>query len=316
MQVRWKTWLKVAISAAVLVVLFLVLPWADVRASFSRLSITVWAAVLGGFLVGHLVGAFKWWTMLTTMGVRFSLLEGIRCYAAGLFANLCLPGIVGGDVVRASLATRRAGRVEAVVLGSLADRGIDVAALATVMGGGALFVGSQVSNTVVQTGLWVLVAGLGGGALAVLVLFLLPLPARFGRLRRPVMRARVALRRLMRRPATAIVCFALALAIQGGFVLLNSWIGHSIGVQVPLAAWFVAWPLAKLAGLLPISLGGLGVRDATLGALLVVFGAGAAEGVVTSLVWQTVLIGGGLLAGALWWALSPAGGRRLRGVTE
>jgi uncharacterized membrane protein YbhN (UPF0104 family) len=315
-KISWRTWLKATISALVLAILLLVLPWAELQSSFSRISITVWAAVLAGFLLGHLVGAFKWWTMLTTMGVKFSVLDGVRCYAAGLAANLCLPGIVGGDVVRASLATRQAGRLEAVVLGSLADRGIDVAALAAVMGVGALFAGSQASNEVVQVGLWLLVAGLVCGAIAVLLLFLMPQLSWLGGFRRPFMRARVALRRLLRRPATAVACFVLALSIQSGFVLLNGWIGHSIGVDVSLAAWFVAWPLAKLAGLLPISLGGLGVRDATLGAILVVFGAGAAEGVVTSLVWQTVLICGGLLAGALFWGLSPAGSRSLRGDSD
>jgi uncharacterized membrane protein YbhN (UPF0104 family) len=311
-----KTWLKVAMSALVLAVLFVVLPWAEVRASFSRLSLSVWVAVLGGFLFGHLVGAYKWWSMLTTMGVPFSLREGVRCYAAGLFANLCLPGIVGGDVVRASLATRGAGRVEAVVLGSLADRGIDLTALAVVMGAGALFAGSQVSSTIVQVGLWLLAAGLAGGLLAGFLLVLLPGQRWLGRFRRPLMRIRVALRKLTRRPSTAIVCFTLALGIQGGFVLLNAWIGRSLGVAVPIEAWFVAWPLAKLAGLLPVSLGGLGVRDATLGAILVVFGAGAAEGVVTSLIWQTVLICGGLLAGALWWGMSSASSRDLRRISE
>jgi hypothetical protein len=90
--------------------------------------------------------------------------------------------------------------------------------------------------------------------------------------------------------------------MQGGFVLLNAWIGKSIGVSVPLAVWFLVWPLAKLAGLLPISLGGLGVRDATLGALLVPAGVPLALGVVASLIWQSILIAGGLLAGALWYA--------------
>ena len=56
-----------------------------------------------------------------------------------------------------------------------------------------------------------------------------------------------------------------------------------------------------LAGLLPVSLGGLGVRDATQGALLTGFGVPAARGVVASLIWQSVLIVGGLLAGLYWW---------------
>jgi uncharacterized membrane protein YbhN (UPF0104 family) len=95
--------------------------------------------------------------------------------------------------------------------------------------------------------------------------------------------------------------FALSLLIQSAFVLLNAWIGRSIGIHVPLAVWFLVWPLAKVAGLLPISLGGLGVRDATMGALLTTFGVTMASGVVASLIWQSVLIVGGLIAGGFWW---------------
>ncbi|MFV1986736.1 MAG: hypothetical protein ACC682_05625, partial [Gemmatimonadota bacterium] len=61
-------------------------------------------------------------------------------------------------------------------------------------------------------------------------------------------------------------------------------------------------------GLLPVSLGGLGVRDATLGAALLPFGIPMATGVAVSLLWQTVLIAGGLLAGGVWIVLTRASG--------
>lgn len=97
--------------------------------------------------------------------------------------------------------------------------------------------------------------------------------------------------------------FAVALLMQSSFVLLNAWLGYSLGIDVPLAVWFLVWPLAKAAGLLPVSLGGLGVRDATLAALLVPFGVPPAQGLVASLAWTSVMIGGGLLGGLLWWTL-------------
>jgi uncharacterized membrane protein YbhN (UPF0104 family) len=101
----------------------------------------------------------------------------------------------------------------------------------------------------------------------------------------------------------------ISLVVQAGFVLLNAWIGHSIGVDAPVGAWFFAWGLAKLAGALPISLGGLGVRDATLAALLVPFGVSAAHGVVASLVWQSIVIAAGFLGGAVWWVLGRSDNR-------
>ena len=99
--------------------------------------------------------------------------------------------------------------------------------------------------------------------------------------------------------------------MQSSFVLLNARIGDALLIEVPTSVWFVVWPLAKLTGLLPVSLGGLGVRDATQGALLTGFGVPAARGVVASLVWQSVLIAGGLLAGLYWWLGSRRNGQSL-----
>jgi uncharacterized membrane protein YbhN (UPF0104 family) len=114
----------------------------------------------------------------------------------------------------------------------------------------------------------------------------------------------VALRELARHPRAALGAAALSLAIQSLFVLLNVWIGRAVGIDLPLRIWFVAWPLAKVAGLVPISLGGLAVRDATFGALLVPLGVPMATGVVAHLVWQSVNIAGGFAGGAVWWLLS------------
>ncbi|MGH7476593.1 MAG: lysylphosphatidylglycerol synthase domain-containing protein, partial [Longimicrobiales bacterium] len=148
----------------------------------------------------------------------------------------------------------------------------------------------------------VVVAGLLG-LLALALLLRRPLARWPRRLRRPLARGLVALRRLSARPATLVLAFALSFGIQSGFVLLNVVIGRSLGITAPVAAWFMAWPLAKLVGLLPISLGGLGVRDAAFATLLLPFGVAASQGVVASLVWDSVLIVGGLLGGLVWWTL-------------
>ncbi len=296
-----KLWLKATISAAVLVFVLWFVPWRDVLTSLRQLSPRVWLGVLIGFLAGHLIGAVKWSYLLRTLGITLPWWTGVRCYAAGLFANLCLPGIVGGDVVRATAVARSSGRVEAVVLGGIADRALDTLALVTVMGLGSLAAGSAVGKTYLRIGLMLITAGVSAGILTLLFLARRPLQTWPARIRKRVAKVLVALRRLARNPQAAVVSLSLALLIQSWLVLLNAWIGSSLGVNAPLAVWFVVWPLAKLAGLIPVSLGGLGVRDATLGALIAGFGVPASQGLATSFLWQSILIAGGLLSGLFWW---------------
>jgi hypothetical protein len=306
-----RLWMKVTVSVGLLAVIFAVLPWQEVRSAVARLSPGVWFGVLGGFLAGHRLGVAKWRRLINAGRASLSSRDAVRCYAAGLFANLCLPSIIGGDVLRAALASKATGRPEATVLGSVADRIIDVLALSMLLAGGALFASDALPDRGAGLVQATLVVGIVGGLAAALFVLRRPIRRWPRKLRRPVGRSLVALRSLSRDRTTALFAATISFTMQGGFVLLNAWIGRSLGIDVPIAVWFFAWPLAKLAGLLPISLGGLAVRDATLGALLVPVGVPMAVGVVTSLIWQSVLIVGGLLGGLYWWASSRRLGVRL-----
>ena len=68
-------------------------------------------------------------------------------------------------------------------------------------------------------------------------------------------------------------------------------------LQLPLRVWLFAWPLAKLAALLPLTQGGIGVREAALVALLAPFGAAGTLVLAAGLVWEGVTVTGGILAG-------------------
>lgn len=298
-----RVWAKAAISAALLAALLLLLPWAQVREALGRLPAGVWLGVLSGFAAGHLVGIAKWRLFVNSARAGLRWLDAALCYAAGLFANLCLPSIVGGDVLRLGLAARFTKRPEAALWGGIMDRISDLLALAILVTVGALFARSRLEGWIGQVLLVVLVVGLA------LLVLLLPLALRRPlsrwprRLRRPIGRGLVGLRQLIRRPGPALLGLVLSLTIQSGFVLLNAWLGRGVGIEVGLAVWFMIWPLAKIASLLPISLGGLAVREASLAALLLPFGVPMARSVVCSLLWQTVLIAGGLLGGLTWLVL-------------
>jgi len=299
-----KIWLRIAVSGGLLALLLLLLPWDTVRSAIERLPLSLWVGVLAAFIAGHFLGVLKWRVLVNAGGRPLRMLDAVRCYSAGLFANLCLPSIVGGDVLRAALAARATGSPEAAVLAGVADRTLDVATLGILIAGGGIFAREALP-------------GWGRNALtiallvvSVTVLVFLPLlikrplerwPRRF---RRRIGRGLVALRSVSRHPGSAITSLALSLIIQTFFVLLNVAIGRAVGIDVPLAVWFLVWPLAKAAGLLPISLGGLVVRDAAFAALLVPLGVPMALGVLASLVWQSVLIAGGLFAGVVWWIIA------------
>ena len=100
---------------------------------------------------------------------------------------------------------------------------------------------------------------------------------------------------------------ATCLAIQAGFVLVNLLLGGSMGIALDWRLWYLLWPLAKIAAMAPVSLGGIGVREAAFAALA---GRFVAEDriVAQSLVWESILVVGGLIAGGLHLLTTPRRG--------
>lgn len=310
-----KPWLKAGISLILLVLLFVILPWDGVRDALGRLSPRIWLGVLGGFVLGHLLGVLKWRLFVNAARGGLGVRDAVACYSAGLFANLCLPTIVGGDVLRVALAGQITHRPEAALSGGIMDRLTDMLALAILVTVGGIFARHHLAGWLGQALTVAIVVGLGMVVLAFPLILRRPLARWPQRIRRPLGRGLVGVRALWRRPTVALVGLGCSLAIQSGFVLLNVWLGRSVGIDVGYATWFLVWPLAKIAALVPISLGGIAVREGSLAALLLPFGVPAATSVVCSLLWQTVMIAGGLLGGLAWFFLGRGRSLSVRAAT-
>ncbi|MCU9849593.1 flippase-like domain-containing protein [Defluviimonas sp. WL0024] len=288
-------------SALALALIFSLLPREAIFEGFARLTWPLFLSVFASFLVCHVAAAAKWWWL---MDRAIGFPAALRAHFGGLAANLCLPGAAGGDAVRAGLAhvaLRDGPRVAAAAVG---DRTVDLVALVCLMLVGLTLIGGAGSG-----GFAIAVAG-GILAAASAGLFLLPplvraLWRRWPRLpaRDLALRTAEAFAALTRRPGVLLAALALSVSIQAALIGLSIQLALVVGVNVPVAAWFFAWPLAKIIATLPVSLGGLGVRESSLAALLAPFGAAAAEVVASGLAWQGILYLAGAL-GALVLALS------------
>lgn len=293
---RWRgVVLRLLGTVTVFAVLLHFVPLEDVVAAMRRLGPWRWLAAAAAFGAGHALAAAKWWGLVRATGVRPSYPDALRAHAAGLFANTWLPSVIGGDVVRAAWLARGHGLVAPAVAG-VVDRVLDLLALMALAALGLFFAGAHAEQA---RGALRLVALLLGGGVVVGLLMLAWLdPERLPhRARGPAARLVEVRDALRRRPGAALRAFLLALVVQGGFICLNAWLGHAVGLDLDLAVWLAAWPLAKLAALAPVSLGGLGVREAALTGLLAPFGAPAPLVVGQGLLWQSVIFGFGFAAG-------------------
>jgi uncharacterized protein (TIRG00374 family) len=294
---RWV--LRIAATIAALALLVWWLPFDELWASIRSVPLATWPFAVAFYLGAHLLGVVKWRLLVNTAGAGLATRQAVHAYYWGLFGNLFLPSLVGGDVVRAGVAMRHARSKSAVVLGSLVDRVQDVIGLGAIAGVGALLAPRALDETSRRIFLVFLLLMGAGAVTGLLMLRFFPAGAVPFKVRRLLVRVRQAVRATAARPGALVSAFTLGLALQTSLILLNWELGRLIGIDIPLHVWFFVWPLAKIAGLAPVTQGGIGVREAAQAALFAPFGVAAVQAVATGLVFEVVIITGGLLSGAL-----------------
>ena len=249
---------KVLVSAALIV--FLARRWGgnpDFRGALARLEWTAFAAAAGVIVVGLVLSAARWRLLLASRGVALGLPAAIRLYFVGYFFNLFLPTAVGGDVVR---ALGIPGTPVSVVAGTILTERILGFGCLLALGLGASLASPPLA--IVRPAL-----GLAAGVYAAGLLVLMRLPLEWSE-RPRAGRWLAGLARMARQvrgtpvpAATLIVALALSLGWQLALVAANGILSGGLGGVAPWTGLLALVPVIQAVGMLPVSFGGLGVRE-------------------------------------------------------
>ncbi len=269
---RALVWLaKIIVSAALLALLFSRVDVATLWAHARNASPGWLAASIGVYLVMVVLSAWRWGVLLEAAGVALPAGRLIASFLVATFFNNFLPSNIGGDVVRIADTARPAESKTIAALIVLADRGVGLLGLLTVAALGASFAEQLPGTGIVGPSiLWLLLAA-GLAALALL----LWRPGALILLLRPIQRLHQEwvgeqlekleglLVRLRRSPGAIGLCFSGAIVVQ--LVLVSFYFAIAISLGVPIAFWQLALivPMTFLAQMLPVSMNGFGVREAT-----------------------------------------------------
>lgn len=290
MSLSWL--LRLVASVTTIALLLYFVPISIVLNSVRQTPPGVFGVVLMMFVIAHCFAAMKWWLI---SGRPFGAALAIRAHFAGLGANLCLPGVAGGDAVRLATVMQACNDRPALIAGSLLDRLVDLLALLILAFSCVLVIGADSTNLVLYAVL--VLVGLAPIALFVVAPKILRwIQAMIGE-RTALIALETAVTAYQHRKRLVVALLFCSTAIQAVFVSLAGWLATYTGVSVSPGPWIFAWSSAKLISILPISLGGLGVREASMAALLQPFGADAHTVIAASLLWQCVLWSAGVIGG-------------------
>jgi len=266
----------------------------DIHAAVRGVRIELVAIAALVYLAGQGLSALKWWMLGRSVGFDRPLASYLRFYFIGMFFNVFGPSTLGGDLVRGLYlgSGRRAG----LALGSVVFDRLSGLAVLMALGSAALLVFPQYRFPRPVT--FTLVAG---GALLLAGWWTLPrlvslLPAHH-RIRRHVEHDLAPFwgdRRLLLRVALVSLSFHLSQ------VVLQYVLTRAAGIEVPFRYCLVFHPLLSVLTALPISVGGIGVREGGYLYFLGRVGVPEPAAIAVGLVLWLVTLAGGVVGGLVF----------------
>jgi hypothetical protein len=263
---------------------------ADLGALVAAIARVPVPALLAAFALGVtnvLLGGARWWALLGAFGGRElpSLTRALRVYFVGLFFNTFLPGSVGGDVVRGAITRRCFDRPAAGFVVVLVERVVGFASLGVVLLAGAALRPATFGLPAPRAGAIAASLALAGAVVVVVLRRRLPaLWAHVPRCTRPAALPAIV--------AISVVGHALSVATVG---LLAS----GMGLRLSASELLVVVPLALIAAFVPLSLAGMGPREATLIGLLCRLGVTTEDAAALSLAYAAIFLALAATGGAL-----------------
>lgn len=257
-----------------------------------------WIAGIVGSIGVQIVAGIRWAALARPLGFDRPRRFFIWRFFEGMFFNQCLPSSIGGDVIKAYRVGDSTSRRLLAGCSILADRLTGLAALGVLACTAAAASRPSLSPLAV--------AGIGTGVLAaVLVGFWIGTRCldRILGLLPPEHAARRFIARLLpyqERPILLVNAIGWSFVVQMGGALVVGLMARTVGVELGPVVWFSVVPLVALVTVLPVSIGGFGVRENAMQALLAQYGVSADKGFAVALLWSLSTVVMGLLGGLLF----------------
>lgn len=281
-QSRYLRW------SLVILIVFLIVWLVDIQQTWKILKGTDprWLAL--AFIVVQvqvLLSAIRWCITANRLDQRLGLQRAISEYYLATLANLSLPGGIGGDAARV-YRNRVGGSWQSSMMSVTIER---------MSGQLVLFV-----VTLVGWLLWPLVFEQAVpkhlpqvlGIFLLLCVMLAAIVALFGRLslsvRRFILELSPALKRVWLVDRQWLLQSVLSVAIVASYVVVFAICALSIAEPLPLAALFTVVPVVLLSMVIPLSVGGWGIRELAAASLWPVVGLTAEAGIASSIVYGLV----------------------------
>lgn len=272
-RTKGKTWMTVRLVLTVIMLAVLV-PRLKPSTLFPEHHLEAVLWMTGALIVALfsiVLSSFRWQQMLHALELPATLPPLLYHTLAGLFVSNFLPTTIGGDVLRATRLGASNGQRKVSAASVVLERLTGFVCLPLIT-----LVALVTTPSLLRLGTashMALLLSLGPLA-AVSAFMVLAANPRLGerlggrRWLGLAMTVHLGLVRLRRHPALALTVLGAAVAYQLSIILLAWMAAHALGLTIGWTAMMAFIPVVAIAQSLPLSIGGLGLREGSLVLLL------------------------------------------------
>ncbi|MDN3274951.1 lysylphosphatidylglycerol synthase transmembrane domain-containing protein [Frankia sp. RB7] len=263
------------------------------------------AIALAVFASSQVFGALRLWVLLRGQGTSFQALRLVRLTFVGFFANNFLPSTVGGDVYRVAALSREGHDLKLAILTLVADRFLNLIVIVL-----------MTAATLPFTDFWNMWPSVTGTSLASLAIWIAAVLAILTGLyalasRSPLFRASivrpsrqlaVAAERAFRfasMPRTLVLAVLFSGLSAAASILAQFIIADTLGMGIDLIQLTAVIGLVTLAALLPVSLNGIGLQEASFVALFQFLDVGQEPAIAFAAFSRALILGTSVIGGLL-----------------
>ena len=309
MSQRLRTALKLLLTFALLVIVISRMELEKFSETLSSMDPSWVLLALSLQLLAAFPAVQRWRLILRSFEVRMGFLPLLKLALIGSFFNLFLPTGIGGDFIRGFYLARNVGRgVSSILTTILLERSSGLCALLLIGTISSALSGLEISGF---PAVYLFLILLTGYTLINLLLFLPWIHTQIDLLLKrwgfDSLAARMeliyqGLQALRRDGKTLGGSLVLSLIVQFNSILIVWILAQAIGATASFSTFLIFIPLINLTLMIPLTIGGIGLREGAYYLLFAQVGLPAEMSVTLSLMTYLVLLLAGL-SGALFYTL-------------
>ena len=288
---RLRAWLVFAVKLAAGIALVVFLLWHyDLRSALElirRERPLFFVATVALYVCGQAMSACRWRFLAALNGLPGPYSEYLAYYFIGMFTNVFVPGLIGGDTMRALYLGRQHRRIGPAFASVMADRGIGLLTLFWLAAVAAL------CTTGVRLPASVLRVTLLAGTLSLAAYIAAPLLAKWVSISGRLNRLLAPIIPYLCRPIALIPAIVLSAILQLALATCQYLLGVGLGLHIALTTFVLIVPITNVIASLPITINGLGMREAGYLVLLGMAGVSKDQAVALSILYFAASLAGG-----------------------